>query len=191
MDKVKTQKYCTRWTGLTQQTRQTDYDKAALFYEIREEFPIGSPGDSDFRNWVRDNLHAVTLTQQVKMLSMAKGYSRFNRDLWMRGGWDSVRYMLGFKESDAKRVLVAAMGKRRTALRKAAAVVKVRSRTLIGVNGVGRPTRDESYAKLRLLRSWLRHIYSEYDLPSMPADVKMALGSGSPLEKIETASMVP
>jgi len=186
-----------RWHDLHERRSKLDYETAALANEIRGQFPDGSSGDLQFRQWCVRNLDIYSGTAGM-LLRAVKVFLLFEESDWYDlGGWQSLQFLSTLKLGGRRKALNVCRkrvvrlrekkGKRRhigyTTVRNICFSVGVQQENLIG-----RPNRLRVEENLGFCRNWIKTLYTQYEnLPTPPKAVKEALG-GTTLSRIADAA---
>ena len=183
--------YIVRWRALHIRCTALDFETSKLASEIRNEFPNGASGDLQCRIWCVRNLDVAASTASM-LLRASRVYEMFDGEDWYAlGGWQSLQFLSTLRKQGRKKVVRAC--RKRAEERRSGQIgyTTVRNVTCaLGVQQIhptGRPNRLKVEEDLGFVRTWLKNLYRDYELPKPPQAVQNAM-AGTKLSAIAKAA---
>jgi hypothetical protein len=177
LNNSKIRAFTTKWDAIQTDKAKIGLRESVLLSEIRGEFPPSKSGDLQFMEWCKDHLN--TTSTGPSLLRKARAPQILGTSFKDVVDWAAAATLLNFSRGERTRILktIKASGKRLSQ-----SVVKS---TGYGLgyraqhqNGGARKTTYETMKQRDLLRTFIHHLYGNYEnLPTIPDHIRVALGT--------------
>lgn len=175
MNPNKRNAFIRRWEEIQTEKAKLGLKESKLLAEIRGEFPDGHGGDLQFKEWCLEHLGPVNTPL---LLKKAKAPQVLGESFARCRDWKAATALMNFRTSERHKIVKAISATRPTA---------PLTRSTIATTGYklgfrscdrrGQPMQMELHKKVDLLCRWILKLYADYDLPTIPDDVRRALGT--------------
>ena len=173
MDTRKKNKYLGRWEEIQGEKAKLGLQESYLLSEIRLEVPGGAGGDLQFCKWALDNLGPGNTKLWLKK---AKAPQVLGDTFKRLRNWEAAAALLNFKKGERRKIVRAITATRPTAVITRSVICTTGYKLgLRSSSAQGRPSTLDLHQKIDRLIAFILHLYSEYDLPNIPDDVRKAM----------------
>jgi|6_EtaG_2_1085325.scaffolds.fasta_scaffold04115_2 hypothetical protein len=176
MHAEKARKYVGQYNELQERRARLGLEEATLLASIRGEFPAGSGGDLQFRDWCHRHLES----RNTALCLRKANAPRILGDVFPRlRDWDAAATLMNFRKGERKKIVAAINAVRPTTTGLTRGIVKNTGYRLGFRSSLHRrPTTLEVYDRVDRLVCFILSLYGDYeDLPAIPVKVREAMGT--------------